>query len=498
MNRRIRQLAFGLMACFVMLFAALNYWQVGREAELNADGGNTRAIRREFGRPRGQIVTRDGVVVAESVPTPEGSAFPLQRTYPTGDLFANVTGYYTLAFGATQLEFSQNDVLTGDTARQRIGNLDDIVSGGDGTGSVRLTLDYDLQRLARQLLVSNGYSGSITLVDTRTGAVLAMYSTPTYDPNDVASLDIDAAGQRLAELNDAPLNPLLANAYQDRFAPGSTFKVVTTSIALEDGVISMDSSWPVESAWEPPQTNDPIENYNGSECGGSLLEVFTRSCNIAFARMAVEELGIDRFVNGVARWGIGERIPIDLPRPAASSFGPVDDLENNLPLLAMRGFGAESVQMVPLHTAMITAAIANDGVMLRPFVVGATLDSDGDVLEVNRGGETWRTPISPQTAATMTELMVSVAERGTASCCIALDNGVSVAAKTGTAGLPPVNGEQRSNAWITAFAPVEEPRFAVSVVILGTDGIISEGTGGRLAGPLAKEMLDAALQDESA
>lgn len=497
MNRKIRQLAFGLMGCFVLLFVALNYWQVGRESDLNADAGNTRAIRREFGRPRGDIITRDGRVVAESIPTTDGSEFPFQRVYPTDDLFANVTGYYTLSFGATQLEFTQNDVLTGDTARQRIGNLDDIVSGGDGTGSVRLTLDYDLQLRAQQLLEAGGYVGSITVVDTQTGAVLAMYSSPTFDPNVVTSFDADAAGDALAALNDAEDNPLLANAYQDRFAPGSTFKVLTTSIALDDGVINMDSSWPVESEWEPPQTNNPIQNYNGSECGGTLLEVFTRSCNIPFARIAVENLGIDRFVNGVTRWGVGQAVPIDLPRPAASGFGPVDDLDQNLPLLAMRGFGAESVQMVPLHTAMVTAAIANGGVMLKPYVVGATLDSDNEVLEVNNGGDVWLTPVSAQTAATMTDLMVSVAENGTASCCIALDNGVSVAAKTGTAQLPLVDGEQRSNIWITAFAPVEQPRFAVTVTILGRDGTVSEQTGGRLAGPIAKEMLDAALQDQT-
>ncbi len=497
MNRKIRQLAFGLMGCFVLLFVALNYWQVGRESDLNADAGNTRAIRREFGRPRGDIVTRDGRVVAQSVPTPDGSDFPFQRVYPTDELFANVTGYYTLAYGATQLEFTQNDVLTGDTARQRIGNLDDIVSGGDGTGSVRLTLDYDLQLRAQQLLEAGNYVGSITVVDTQTGAVLAMYSNPTFNPNVVASLDTNEAGEYLAELNDAPDNPLLANAYQDRFAPGSTFKVLTTSIALDDGVVDTNSTFPVESEWEPPQTNNPIQNYNGNSCGGTLVEVFTRSCNIPFARIAVEHLGINRFINGVTRWGVGQAIPIDLPRPAASSFGPVDDLDQNLPLLAMRGFGAESVQMVPLHTTMITAAIANGGVMFQPYVVGATLDSDGDVLEVNSGGDVWLTAISPQTAATMTDLMVSVAERGTASCCIALDNGISVAAKTGTAGLPRVDGEQRSNIWITAFAPVDQPRFAVTVTILGRDGTVSEQTGGGLAGPIAKEMLDAAFQDET-
>jgi peptidoglycan glycosyltransferase len=497
MDRKVRQLAFGLMTCFVLLFAAMNYWQVVRESNLNADAANTRAIRREFGSPRGEIITYDGIVVAQSVSAPEGSDFPYQRVYPYGEMFAGITGYYSFPYGATQVERTMDDVLTGDTARQRIGNLQDIVTGGDGTGSVRLTIDFDLQQLAKQLLDEGGYFGSIVVLDTQTGAVRAMYSNPTFDPNAVASLDFDAAGQALSALQEAPGNPLLNNAYQDRFAPGSTFKVVTTSIALDDGVITMGSSWPDESAWVPPQTDNPIENYNGSTCGGDLLEVFTRSCNIAFARIAVENLGTGRFANGVERWGIGQQIPFDLPRAASSRFGPIDDLEQNLPLLAMRGFGANEVQMVPLHTAMISSAVANGGVMYEPYVVDASLDSRGNALEVTDGARTWLTPISAQTAADMNTLMQSVAVNGTASCCIGLNGGISVAAKTGTAQLPvTADGRERSNVWITAFAPADQPRFAVAVTILGTNDYVSESTGGRLAGPIARQMLNAAFADD--
>jgi len=496
-NRRITQLAFGLMGCFVLLFVAMNYWQVGRQSELNADSANTRAIRREFGSARGQIITYDGEVVAESVAAPEGSAFPYQRVYPHGEMFAGITGYYSFPFGATQIERTMDDVLRGATGRQRLSNLQDIVTNGDGTGSVRLTIDYDLQALAKQLLDEGGFYGSIVVLDTRTGAVRAMYSNPTYDPNDIASLDFDAASDALLALQDAPGNPLLNNAYQDRFAPGSTFKLVTTSVALDDGAITMNNEWPVESAWLPPQTSDPIENYHGSECGGDLLYVFTKSCNIPFARIAVENLGIGRFVNGAARWGIGERIPFDLPRSAASTIGDYSDWDQNLPFLAMSGFGAYEVQMVPLHTALIASTIANGGVMYEPYVVDASLDSRGNALDVTTGHQTWLTPISPDTAVEMNTLMQSVAVNGTASCCIGLRNGISVAAKTGTAQLPRTeDGRERSNVWITAFAPADQPRFAVAVVILGTNDYVSESTGGRLAGPIAREMLNAALADE--
>jgi peptidoglycan glycosyltransferase len=490
-NRKIRQLAAGLMVLYVILFAAMNYWQVGRESELNAMGGNTRAIRREFSRPRGEIVTADGVVVARSVTTPDGSEFPYQREYPTGELFANVTGYYSLALGSSQLERSQSSVLTGQTAQQRIGNIEDIITGGEGTGTVQLSMRADLQETARQALA--GRRGSVVMVDTQTGAVLAMYSNPTYDPNRIVNPDFDAARSALEELLEAPGNPLLANAYQERYMPGSTFKVLTTGIALDAGVISLDSQFERVSEWTPPQTSNPIQNYDGSNCGGDLREVFRRSCNIPFAQTALN-VGIPGMVNGVQAWGVGERIPFvdnQLTRSAASTFGDTSGLEDRLPLLAMRGFGQQEDQMVPMHMAMVAAAVANNGVMMKPYVVGSTSDSQGRTLTRTRPEE-WLRPISPQTAATLNSLMQSVATDGTASCCLQLNGGIPVAAKTGTAQLNQAGQPERSNAWIVAFAPADQPRYAVAVVLLDSPEV-SAGTGGRLAGPIAKQMLDQAL-----
>ena len=417
MNRKIRQLAAGLMVLYVVLFAAMNYWQVGRESELNAMSGNTRAIRREFSRPRGEIISADGVVAARSIPLPDDNEFPYQRQYPTEELFANVTGYYSLALGATQLERTQNAVLTGQTAEQRIGNLEDIVTGGDGTGDVHMTLRADLQETARQAL--GGRRGSVVMLDTQTGAVLAMYSNPTYDPNRIVDTDFDAARAALEELLEAPGNPLLANAYQERYMPGSTFKVLTTGIALDAGVIGLDTQFERLTEWTPPQTSNPIQNYDGSNCGGDLREAFRRSCNIPFAQTALN-VGIPGMIDGVQRWGVGERIPFvdnQLTRAAASTFGNTDNLDQQLPLLAMRGFGQQEDQMVPLHMAMVAAAVANGGVMMKPYVVDSTSDSQGRTLTRTRPEE-WLRPISPETAATLNSLMQSVATDGTASCCL--------------------------------------------------------------------------------
>jgi peptidoglycan glycosyltransferase len=273
--------------------------------------------------------------------------------------------------------------------------------------------------------------------------------------------------------------------------PGSTFKILTTSIGLQNGALDLQTTFPDESSWVPPQTDDPIENFQGTTCGGDLTEVFTRSCNIPFAKTAVA-VGPEAMIDGVADWGVGEAVPIDLPRPAASTFGNTRNLDQNLPLLAMRGFGGNEVQMVPLHMAMVAAAVANDGQMMKPYVVDSTYDHDGRLLE-RTDPEVWKTPISPEIASTLNTLMQSVATNGTASCCIALAGGVPVAAKTGTAQLNGPGEPEQSHAWIVAFAPADNPQYAVAVTILGTNAEISASTGGRLAGPVAKTVLDAAL-----
>ena len=432
--------------------------------------------------------------MAQSVATEPGSDFAYQRQYPLGDLFAHVTGYYTFAFGSTGLERTQNDVLAGTTPEQQLRAIPGILDGdADNSGTVVTTLRTDLQQAAKDALGER--EGSVVVMEPATGAVKAMWSFPSYDPNQVVDPDFDTAGDVLTFLQAYPGDPLLANTYQQRYMPGSTFKILTTGIALQAAVAGLDSVFPDENAWVPPQTDDPIENFEGTTCGGDLTEVFTRSCNIAFARMAVD-IGVDRMVQGVADWGVGETIPIDLPRAAASTFGPTADLDQNLPLLAIRGFGQNEVQLVPIHMAMMASTVANGGQMMAPYVVQQTLDHDGNVLDTTEPA-VWKTPITPETAATLRDLMVSVAEQGTASCCIALDSGISVAAKTGTAQLNNPGEEERSNAWIVAFAPAEAPRYAVAVMLKGTNAEISAGTGGRLAGPIAKTVLDAAFAGEA-
>jgi peptidoglycan glycosyltransferase len=422
--------------------------------------------------------------------------YKYRREYPTDDLLAQITGYFTFAFGSTQVERLYGDVLVGSTPEQQVRGLSNLIDGDlDNSGSVRLALRADVQNVAKFAL--GGRPGTVTVLDVETGAIRAMYSTPSYDPNTFVNADFAVAQEVLTGLQNEVPTPLTAKGYQERYMPGSTFKMVTTGIALEAGVLTTASTFPNESEWIPPQTNDPIQNYNGTTCGGDLAEVFARSCNIPFAKTSIE-LGVDRMLEGSAAWGIDQEIPIDLPRPATSTLGETDDLDQELPLLAIRGFGQSEVQMTPLHMAMIGGAIANDGQMMKPYAVEATFDHDGRVLDQTQAA-VWKTPLTPQNAAIMQDLMVGVAERGTASCCIALEGGIPVAAKTGTAELGIESDPDRSHAWIVAYAPADDPQYVVSVVLNDVRSTADvAATGGRLAGPIAKGMLDYLLTGEGA
>ena len=448
---------------------------------------NQRQTERDMNRPRGPIVTADGVVVAQSVPTAPGDQFKYQRVYPEAEFFSNITGYYTFAFGATQLERTQDDVLMGDTAEQQVRALPDILGSSDNSGSVQLVMRDDVQRVAKFAL--GGREGSVVVMDPKSGAVLAMVSNPSFDAEQGGGAQLQP-GQRLPAGDEQrrPGKPLLNNAYQERFMPGSAFKVLTTSIGLENGVISMDSEYPVETEFTPPQTNDPIRNFAGEACGGNLPEVFARSCNIPFAQIALA-LGPQRMVDGVNKWGVGEKLPVDLPNPAASFFGDVEDFEDNLPLLAIGGFGQGNDQMVPLHMAMVASTVANGGQMMKPYVIDKTLDHDGAPLGTTQAA-VWKNPILPSTAADLTTLMIGVVNTGTGRQ-MQLANGIQAAAKTGTAQLNAAGQPEKSNAWIIGFAPAENPKYAIAVMLRGGENDeISAGTGGRLAGPIAKAVLD--------
>ncbi|MFZ9393610.1 MAG: peptidoglycan D,D-transpeptidase FtsI family protein [Ilumatobacteraceae bacterium] len=498
MNQRIRHLTVVLLLLFGALFVSLTNWQVRQQNVLKADGRNNRTTLRDFDSPRGRILTSDNKIIADTLPVDfaahPNDKFNWQRVYPNGELYAHLTGYYTFGFGSTQVEKRYDDVLAGRTAQQQLEATGSLFDDADTSGTVHLTVDSRLQEAARDALA--GREGSAVVLDPRTGAVLAMYSNPSFDPNKVATHDGGAANEYLAQLNADERKPLLANAYQERYMPGSTFKIVTTTVGLETGALNDLSVFEDSRSWTPPDTKKPIRNYGKKVCGGDLAEVFRRSCNIPFAQTAVT-IGPSLFVNGVNKFGFDEEMPFDLPGAAWSTFGgTAAEFDDSLALLAIHGFGQGEVQVVPMHLALIAAAVANNGAMPAPYAVADTRTAKGTVISATKP-RTWKTPMAAGTAEKMRSLMRGVVENGTASCCLRLANGVQAAAKTGTAQLNPEGQKQRSHAWITAFAPAgigETPRAVVAVMLKGVNDEISTGTGGRLAGPVAKTLLDTAMR----
>jgi peptidoglycan glycosyltransferase len=484
MERSIRRLGGFIMILFCALFVQLNYIQVWRADDLNTKTGNSRPIDQAFSRPRGTIATADGVLLARS--TPSDDRFQFQREYPEGDLYAALTGYFNYSRGATGLERAFNDELSGRTARQQVRQVGDLFVDTDRTGNLTLTVRSDVQQAARDAL--GDQRGSVVVLDPRSGAVLGLWSNPTFDPNLLANHDIPQAEAAYELLEAADGNPMLPKAYQEIYPPGSTFKVVTGATGVQDGSVTpTEPVYPTITALDLPQTDRDLPNFGGSACGGALFEILAKSCNTSFAQMGLD-LGAEKMVAGAEAFGFNEQPPFDLT--AATSRFPTDFTEN-LPKLAQSSIGQNDVAATPLQMALVAAGIANDGVILEPHVVDTIRDGEGDLV-LDHEPTQWKQAVSPQTADVMRQAMREVVATGSATR-LQID-GVDVGAKTGTAQFGPA-APLRSHAWVIAWAgpPGEVPTVAVAVIVEGQEGA-SEQTGGRVAAPIAKTVIEAALR----
>lgn len=504
MNRQIRRLTMGILLAYLALFAQLNRIQVFEAAELRANPDNTRDVLANYSRPRGTISTIDGEVVARSIEV--DTALLRQREYPQGELYAQVSGFFSLHFGSAGVERVYDEELAGQTASLELRSLADLFVDRDRSGSVVLNLRSDVQRAARDALGER--EGSVVALDPRTGQILALWSWPSYDPNLVSVPDQSTASEARSLYLLNPGNPMLGRAYQERYFPGSSFKVVVSGAGLESGLVTLDEpSYPPHRQWEPPLTNRAITNAGGAACGGTLAEILRRSCNTAYAEMGALTLGPKVLIEGAEDFGFNSRPPIDLPAPAASVF-PTDFGEaletpdsdtpdpdvpgtifENTPALAQAAIGQNDVAATPLQMALVAAGVANAGVIMEPQVVHEIRDADGTLIE-RFDPEEWRRAMSPANAAVLREAMVGVVTGGTARA-MAIP-GVEVGGKTGTARIAP--DSNRSHAWIIGFAgpPGETPHIAVAVVVLAQEGA-GEQTGGRVAAPVARAVMEAAL-----
>jgi len=500
-NRRIRRLSIAVVVLYVALFVKLNQIQLVEAPRLNERSDNTRAATRDFNRPRGTISSADGTILARSTET--GNEFiRFQREYPTGDLFAHVVGTFSFQFGADGVERRYNDQLSGRTSELEFPGLSALWDDTPNVGNLTLTVREDVQRVAKEQLGER--RGSVVALDPRSGAVLAMWSYPSFDPNLLVK-GKPADIRKLREFLDAlPEKPRLAKAYQEVYFPGSTFKVVTAAAGLESGRVTPTSPvYPTERSYTPPLTSRAISNFGGSSCGGALFLILKVSCNSAFARMGAETLGPQPMIDMAHAMGFGERPPIDLPGAAISRF-PTDygerrragvnpgdaDVYDNTPKLAQAAIGQNDVSASPLQMALVAAAVANRGAIMTPHVLDRVTDARGRVVS-EYDPAIWHQATSPETAATLREAMMGVVQGGTASAMGI--PGMDVGGKTGTAQLgtdPP-----RSHAWVIGFAgpPGQPAEVAVAVLVEGQPGA-SEQTGGRVSAPIARAVMEAALR----
>ncbi|WP_243058339.1 penicillin-binding protein 2 [Nocardioides sp. SR21] len=491
MNKPIRTISIFCLVLFLALLVNATYLQYWRAGALNDDVRNRRAINESFSAERGAIVVGRNSAIAKSVPSDDEYKF--QRTYPKPFLYAPVTGWFSY-FSQTGIERTQNDILSGQDEQLFVTRLIDLVSNKPTKGgNVLLTLDPDAQQAAYDGLsaLGPGTQGSVVALDPSTGAVLAMVSLPTYDPNDMASHDFGAVARTYEKLNEDPAEPLVNRAIQTRLPPGSTFKVVTAAAAIEAGLYDADSQVPGGVTYQLPLTSGEtglIDN-EGRSCGANNTKIpFTQameqSCNTTFAQLA-EEVGAEDMLKTAEAFGFNRGYLDDLFPQVESVFPDgLDDAQ-----LGQTGFGQFEVAATPLQMAMVAAGLANGGTVMKPYLVDEQQSADLDVLS-KTDPEELSQAVSSTTAREVTKLMVATVDDGTASPG-AID-GISVAGKTGTAqsgidAVPPY-------AWFISFAPADNPEVAVAVMIQKADIPRGEIAGGVYGGPIAKAVMEAVIR----
>lgn len=481
MNTPLRRLSTVVAAMFLGLMLAATWVQYVQAPALNNDQRNVRTLYREFGSFRGPIVV-GGQAVASS--TPVDDSYGYQRQYAPGALYAPVTGFYSIVYGRSGIEEWLNTELNGSADSLFYERLQDLVTGRQTRGaSVELTIDPVVQQAAWDAL--GDQAGAVVALDPRTGAILAMVSKPTFDPNVLASHDLTAVREAWDALQADPTEPMANRAIAgDTYPPGSTFKLVTAAAALESG-LTAETPVAAPRTLTLPQTSTVLNNFGGSACSPTgamtLADALRISCNTAFAQIGID-LGEDELRAQAEAFGFDT--PLNVPMRVTESHFPDDP---DAPQTALSAIGQYEVRVTPLQMAMVAAAIGNGGVQMTPYLVQTVRSQDLTVVAETDPTELAR-PISASTAAQLRDMMVGVVQSGTGRS--AQISGVTVAGKTGTAQ---TTTEAAPHAWFTAFAPAEAPQVAVAVVVEHGGSMGSEATGGAVAAPIARAVIQAAL-----
>jgi peptidoglycan glycosyltransferase len=482
MNAPLRRLSVAVMLLFGLLLLNANYLQVVRADALHHDSHNPRLIAEEYSRERGPILV-GGHPVARSVETNDRLKY--LRKYTDGKLFAPATGFYSIVYGASGIEQEENSVLAGTDDSLFVRRVIDLLTGTPPKGgSVALTINAAAQKAAYDGLLRLHARGAVVAVDPSTGAILAMVSTPSYDPNDLSSHDPSTIRKNYDRLSSLPSRPMLNRSIRQTYPPGSTFKLVTSAAALESGKYTPDSPIDNSSRLPLPQSTAVLPNENGGPCTSgqpTLTVALQNSCNVAFAKLGLE-LGDDALRAQAQKFGFDQAFEVPM-RTVASRFPENPDL----PQTALSAIGQYDVRATPLQMALVAAAIANRGVLMKPYLVQEIRDPKLSILERTKP-QAFGTAVSPQTAASLTEMMIKVVNEGTGTN--GQIPGVQVAGKTGTAQQ---GGGRTPHAWFVSFAPADnDPKVAVAVIV--EDGAKqAEISGNGLAAPIARDVMKAVL-----
>jgi penicillin-binding protein A len=482
----IRRLTVFVALLFIALLVNINIVQVGRAGSLANGPGNSRGLIQEFKTQRGPILA-GGEQIALSQLT--NGTLKYQRVYPNGSVFAPATGFFSIIYGRTGIERVEDQILSGNDPRFSLQQVSDLIAGRTRKGgSVLLTLNVKAQMAAAEAM--KGKVGAVVALDPSTGAILALVSNPSYDPNLLASHNSNTQIKAWNTLIKDPAQPLLNRPLAQVYPPGSTFKLVTLSAALSSGKYTTTSQIPAPARLHLPQTTSVLINDTGQQCLNgtvTLAQALAVSCNTAFAQVGMT-VGGQALEQQAEAYGFNHSF--DVPMTAATSRFPQQTLSP--PQVAQSAIGQFDVRATALQMAMVGAAIANGGVVNEPYLVQEVRAPDLSVLETARVKEYGRA-ISSQIAAEITTMMEGVVSSSIGTGHNAQIPNVNVAGKTGTAQTAP---GQPDDAWFVAFAPSSGsaggPQVAVAVIVEGAPNQ-SDVWGGRLAAPVAKAVIQAVL-----
>lgn len=478
MNRQIRQLGFVLVLLFIVLFVQLNHIQVLQAAKLQDDPRNNRNTVRDFSSPRGDILSADGAILAQSVPS--NDQYELQRQYPQGELFGHLTGFFSFNYGSEGLEREYNDELAG--REKSVKHVKDLLTDKVTTEDITITVTQKMQQAAKDALGDK--KGAVVALNPKTGDIIAMYSNPTYDPNLISTHNFAQAKKDRSTLLTDKNKPMLPRTFREAYPPGSTFKTVTASAAYEKRPDLVKKSYPSVSSITPPLTNRPLSNFGGEVCGGQLPQLYKISCNTGFAAMGMD-IGAQNMFDVAQGFGFNQAPPLDEPTVAKSNFPQPSFFKGNTPQLAYSSIGQGNTTATPLQMAMVAGAIANGGVVVKPHLLKEVRDDDGNVVKTAKP-EQWMRAVSADTADKMRDNMLGVVNGGTGTA--ARIPGVQVAGKTGTAQ----THDNLIDTWFISFAPANDPQIAIAVIVEDQQNH-GESTGGVVSAPIAKKVMQAAL-----